>query len=293
MEENVNSFEAGSKQIAVLITCFNRVATTLQCLDHLFQATLPENTSIEVFLVDDGSPDLTGQKVKSKYPQVNVIQGDGNLYWSGGMYKAWEEAAKSKDFDFYLWLNDDTHIFPEAIVELLKDAAITHSKSLIVGSCLSNKDKSFTYGGYVGEVSLLPSGVPQKCDFTNGNLVLVPKHIYTKIGNLNKRYIHLYGDYDYSMRVNQAGLSCYSSSQFLATCEPNEKSYWGTDDMSTWQKLKLLHHPKGIDLKRGFYFKKYHFGTKVGIKVVLDAYLRILTPALHRLIKRKKSKVKG
>lgn len=277
-----------TKQIAVLITCFNRVNTTIECLDNLFQATLPANTSVEVFLVDDASPDLTGLKVKAKYPEVNVISGDGTLYWSGGMYKAWEEAANTKEFDFYLWLNDDTHILPEAIVELIKDDAISQSKSVIVGSCQSKKDNSFTYGGYVGETSLIPTGVPQKCEFTNGNLVWVPKHVYSTIGNLNKRYIHLYGDFDYSMRVNRAGLSCYASSQFLATCEPNEKSYWGTEDLSTWQKLKLLHHPKGIDLKRGYYFKKYHFGTKAGIKAVADAYLRILFPNIHRVLKRKR-----
>jgi GT2 family glycosyltransferase len=279
--------EANKKHIAVLITCFNRVDTTLACLDCMFQAEIPENIALEVFLVDDASPDLTGQKVKAKYPEVNVFRGDGNLYWSGGMYKAWDEAIKTKEFDYYLWLNDDTHIYPNAITELLKDDSVSYSKSLIVGACQSKKDKKFTYGGYVGEVPMFPSGVPQKCDFINGNLVLIPKHIYSQIGNLNKKYIHLYGDYDYSMRVNKRGLSCYASSQYIATCEPNEKSYWGTAEMSTWQKLKLLHHPKGIDIKRGYYFKKYHFGTIVGIKAVVDAYLRIIAPGLHRILKRK------
>jgi len=48
----------------------------------------------------------------------------------------------------------------------------------------------------------------------------------------------------------------------LATCESNEKSYWGTDEMSTWQKLKLLNHPKGMDIKRGYYFKDITSGKK-------------------------------
>ncbi len=278
-----------SKQIAVLLTCFNRVDITIACLDHLFQAELPSNTTIDVFLVDDASTDLTGRKVKEKYSQVNVIFGDGNLFWSGGMRKAWEVAVKTKEFDYFLWLNDDTHIYPKAIVELLKDDLLLDSKSVIVGACQSEKDKSFTYGGYRAETAMIPSGVPQKCEFTNGNLVLVPHHVYSIVGNLNEVYIHLYGDFDYSMRVNKAGLSCYASSEFLAICEPNDKSYWGTDEMSTWQKLKLLKHPKGIDIKRGYYFKKYHFGKKAGIKAVADAYFRTLFPQIHKILKRKKS----
>jgi GT2 family glycosyltransferase len=280
--------ETSIKQVAILLTCFNRAGTTITCLDFLFQATLPSNTTIDVFLVDDGSPDLTGKLVKEKYPQVNVIEGDGNLYWSGGMHKAWEEAAKTKEFDYFLWLNDDIQIYPQALVELFKDDFTLNSKSVIVGACQSQKDKSFTYGGYIAETALIPSGNPQKCEFTNGNLVLIPHHVYSIVGNLNAVYIHLYGDFDYSMRVNKAGLSCYASSEFLAICEPNEKSYWGTDEMSTWQKLKLLQHPKGIDIERGYYFKKYHFGKKAGIKAVADAYLRILFPQVHKLVTNKK-----
>ena len=281
--------ETTPKRIAVLITCFNRVDTTIGCLDNLFLANLPPNTGIDVFLVDDDSPDLTGLKVKEKYPQVNVIKGDGNLYWSGGMYRAWEEAVKTKEFDYYLWLNDDTHIYPEAIVEILKDDLVLESKSVIVGACQSKKDKSFTYGGHIGETSVIPSGVPQKCEFTNGNIVLIPRHVYSIIGNLNKKYIHLYGDFDYSMRVNKEGLACYTSSEFLATCELNENSYWGADNLSTWQKLKLLHHPKGIDVKRVYYYKEYHFGSTIAFKTLADAYLRILFPQLHRILKRRKS----
>lgn len=260
----------------------------MACLDQLFAATLPENTAIDVFLVDDASPDLTGSKVKEKYPQVNVIYGNGSLFWSGGMHRAWEEAIKTKEFDYFLWLNDDTHIYPKALVELIKDDSILESKSLIVGSCQSTHDRSFTYGGYIGEKALIPSGTPQKCEFTNGNLVFIPRYVYSIVGNLNKVYIHLYGDFDYSMRVNKEGLSCFASSEFLATCDLNEKSYWGSDDMSTWQKLKLLNHPKGIDIKRGYYFKKYHYGQKAGIKAVADAYLRILFPKIHQLVTTRK-----
>ena len=39
--------------IAVLITCHNRKEKTLKRFSHLFEADLPNNQNLKVFLVDD------------------------------------------------------------------------------------------------------------------------------------------------------------------------------------------------------------------------------------------------
>ena len=84
-------------RIAAIITCHNRKEKTLVCLKSLFQII----QNIDVFLTDDGSTDGTSEAVKKIYPQVNIIQGDGNLFWSRGMYIAWKEAVKG-GYDYYL-----------------------------------------------------------------------------------------------------------------------------------------------------------------------------------------------
>ena len=49
-----------TKNIAVLITCYNRKDKTLLCLESLFkQQGLGIDFSLAVFLVDDGSTDGT------------------------------------------------------------------------------------------------------------------------------------------------------------------------------------------------------------------------------------------
>ena len=78
--------------IAVLMTCHNRVETTLACLRRLTPQLSPTDG---VFLVDDGSMDGTGVKVKAEFSDVNVINGDGTLYWARGMHLAWKSAIKS------------------------------------------------------------------------------------------------------------------------------------------------------------------------------------------------------
>ena len=76
--------DSPSYDIAVLITCFNRRETTLRCLRALYEQELPAGAMLRVVLTDDGSSDGTGDAVRTEFPGVVVLQGDGNQYWVGG-----------------------------------------------------------------------------------------------------------------------------------------------------------------------------------------------------------------
>ena len=75
-----------SNYIAVLMTVHNRKHETLACLKSLFQAKIPENYSIEVFLTNDGCTDGTPEEIRLLYPSVHILNGSGELYWNRGMY---------------------------------------------------------------------------------------------------------------------------------------------------------------------------------------------------------------
>ena len=62
-------------QLAVLLTCFNRKATTLRCLEQLNKQNI--TASMDVFLCDDGSTDGTSDAIKKLFPQVYIIKGSG------------------------------------------------------------------------------------------------------------------------------------------------------------------------------------------------------------------------
>ena len=112
-------------KIAVLMTCYDRVQTTLRCLERLKRACAKvDDAKFDVWLVDDASPDCTGEKVKAAFPEVNVVRSNGNLFWCKGMRLAWDEAVKfaaDKPYDFYLWLNDDVMLKDIALVNLFSD----------------------------------------------------------------------------------------------------------------------------------------------------------------------------
>ena len=91
-------------KIAVILTCYNRKAKTLACLDRLFHAQeVQGDVELTVFLTDDGCTDGTADAVRTSFPEkdIHILQGNGQLYWAGGMRLAWKAAMElSGEWDF-------------------------------------------------------------------------------------------------------------------------------------------------------------------------------------------------
>lgn len=278
------------KSIAVLITVHNRKAKTLACLEHLFAATLPGNHSLEIFLVDDGSTDGTGEAVKEQFPQVNVIQGTGDLFWNRGMRLAWETASKVKAYNFYIWLNDDTILDKNALQELFEsyNELLIEKKmpAIITGACReSSSSDTFSYGGRDNKGPVIPNYTIQTCKYINGNIVLVPKGIFEKLGNLSNDYTHIFGDHDYGLRAIQSGFTCYTTKTYIATCPTNKGiPAWCDPKTPLRRRWKLFHSPKGLNIKDYSTYKRKFWGAGV-IVPTLKAYLRMLFPKFYHNVK--------
>lgn len=270
--------------IAILLTVHNRREKTLLCLKNLFGQEMPEGYGAEVYLTDDGCTDGTPEAVRAQYPQVHIVQGDGTLFWNRGMYKAWEEAAKDKDYDFYLWLNDDTFLYGHAIQTLLREAAEKDNQSVIVAPIRSQKDGSATYGGQKGGKLIVPDGSLQECDTFNGNCVLIPRHVFKKVGNLDWTFRHAIGDLDYGYRVKKAGLHNYVSSDYLGTCEKNPRlPAWARKEVPLNRRLKNLYSPLGYaEPIPFFHYEKKALGWAVAIKHFITIHIRVLFPRLWK-----------
>ena len=132
------------KQYAVLLTCFSRKNVTLRCLEQLYMQRT--TAAMDIFLCDDGSIDGTYDAVKERFPEVCIIKGTGHFYWNRGMLAAWQKACATKDYDAYIWLNDDAFLYDNALSEMLDCSNVCDDKSIVCGAfCSENGD--FSYGG--------------------------------------------------------------------------------------------------------------------------------------------------
>lgn len=243
--------------IAVMLTCYNRKQKTLDCLESLSNQTLLEGIKLSIYLVDDGSTDNTSEAVRQAYPQVNVLQGDGNLFWTGGMQLAFSTAIRDRH-DFYVWLNDDTMLYPTALKTLLEtfdQVAQSTRHTIVVGSTQDPETQALTYGGLLkgrwyhpcqfGWVQ--PSNQPQPCDTMNGNCVLIPHQVVELVGGLDTVFRHYAADYDYGLRAKQKGCTLWITPGYIGTCDYNDpKSRKQTTKSELSDQMKKLGQPKGI-----------------------------------------------
>jgi GT2 family glycosyltransferase len=223
-------------RIGVVLTCHNRRDTTLGCLDALERQVVA--AQVDTYLVDDGSTDGTAAAVHAAHPDVRIIQGDGELYWSPGMKLALEHASKG-DYDFYLWLNDDSTLDPGALQTLLSThdrlEARGETPAIVVGSTRDPEYGYVTYGGQVRPdprrplqfTIVQPGDEPVRCETMNGNVVLVPRAVVQRIGHIDAAYRHSMGDQDYGLRATAAGIGVWAAPGTLAICAPNPTPVFG------------------------------------------------------------------
>jgi GT2 family glycosyltransferase len=278
-----------SPHLCVLITSFNRKGLTLQCIARLKDIRDTDKFQISVVLVDDGSTDGTGEQVRNEHPWVRlIINTDAPLYWCRGMHRAFAEAL-SIGYDHYVFLNDDTVLFPDSIERLLNcEQQLRASKNtpcIVVGSTQDAVSGERTYGGEIIAspyrpiklTGVKPTSSPQALDTFNGNIVLIPAEVVSRIGNLDPAYEHAFGDIDYGLRARKAGIGVWLAPGFHGTCQLNPVAGSYRDvNLPIWERWRLLTGRKNLPIKSWVRFTRRHAG------ILWPAYL--LHPYLKFLI---------
>lgn len=245
-------------RIAVLMTCHNRRELTLRCLRAL-HAALParDRAWVQVILVDDGSTDGTSAAVRREFPGVELLSGDGSLFWAGGMRKAFGHAL-GRGYDHYLWLNDDTLLHPGAVDGLLDaygQVAGAGEGAVVVGSTCDASTGRLSYGGSLRASRwrpmrfqlIAPGALPLPCDVFNGNCVLISSAAAQAVGNIDPVYVHGMGDFDYGLRARAAGIRCWIAPGVVGTCSNNAAKGTAADrDLPLVARWGKMMGPKGV-----------------------------------------------
>lgn len=272
--------------IAILMTVHNRRETTLRCLQCLLGQEWDDGLRWHLYLTDDGCTDGTPDSVEQLLPgQVTIVPGNGRLYWNRGMYEAWKAAASDKDYDFYLWLNDDTMLLPTAITHLLECSAQKAHRAIIAG-CISSTQPPYvtTYGGRTRKGWISCTGAMQQLRLMHGNAVLIPRHIYNKVGANDPYYRHAFGDYDYALSAATHGIGVFSTAQYVGRCDiSNLHPACFNSHLSIRKRLAHLYAPTSYyHPTDAFHFDRKHNGLLVAIVRYAYLHLSALIPALWR-----------
>lgn len=273
-----------TKMIAVLMTVHNRRDKTLACLQALQRQLPVDGYIVDVWLTNDGCTDGTAEAVAEQFPEVHIVKGDGNLFWNRGMHAAWVAAASDKDYDYYLWLNDDTFLYPDAVPYVLQASDSFGCKSIMVGATCSKDDPTdTTYGGFIGKTPVKVNGTFQKLQKFNGNFVLIPRAVYNILGMNDPYFRHSFGDIDYGLRANKARIACYLTDRHIGTCERHEHKIKCFDmNYSLSQRIRHFYSPLGMNPFEFFHMNCRSLGLLPALSVFLSTHVRVIFPWLWK-----------
>lgn len=270
-------------KICAVLTAFNRREKTLGALRSFFNQA--QGVDLSAVLMDDGSTDGTTEAVQAEFSTVTVLKGDASLYWNRGMAEAFTTAC-SFGADYYLWLNDDTTLYPGALSALLEDAESMRNPvgSIIIGSTKDPDTGAFTYGGvrsiskwHAGKfVRIEPSTELQACDAMNGNVVLISAAASNSIGGIDRRFSHSIGDYDYGLRAVRAGVTVVIGRGFHGECSRNPPGSCWSESRTIRERYQRVNAPKGLPMSEWAYFLRKHGGVTWPL-AWLATYRRIIT----------------
>ncbi len=209
--------------ISFIIPVFNRLNYTKECLENLDNQKSTRffrQNHIHIIVSNDGSTDGTEDWIRSNYPDVIVLQGTGNLWYSGSLNLGIRYAFESLNSDFIMvWEND---IYPiDNYFNNLQDILDEWDGNTLICSKLYYRvqpDKIFGLGGVFNPhngfrrlIGNKETDGPQyqkvmEIDWFLGQGVLIHHNIIQKVGLFDEvNFPQYHADIDYSLRAKKAG----------------------------------------------------------------------------------------
>jgi GT2 family glycosyltransferase len=279
------------KPVYIIIPVHDRKAITLSCLKALKQ--YGELERYHVVIVDDGSKDGTGTAIREQYPDVEILIGNGNLWWTGaialGMQYAYEQGA-----EFFIWLNDDCQFAADTLNHLV-DFGRSHPDSIIgcqgfeAGSdgAIAFGGKRKTWQGY----RFLQAAIGQvvSCDLLSGNIVCIPRTVVETIGYPDPQLVpHYGGDSLFLIRAKKAGFPLFVDATTTVFNLPGESAlyptHWLLQPGDPLKLLKLVFVPQSGLSWRVWLRLNWEAYSVWGIVMFLKKYSSILLITLLRFL---------
>ena len=243
--------ESRKLRVGVAIAVHNSWGVLKPCLEHLEQS----DTEAELHLVvcDDGSTDNTRAQLAAHYPSVQVVGGDGSLWWTGGTNRA-VELCLAAGCTHVLLLNPDVFVSPTTLSELLACSS-AHNDAVCAAVVVDRDDPSrLVWAGsrwgclapglpiwtnrYLHRpgagLGTLPS-TPFKTHEVHGRAVLFPAKVMQRFGLHDDLTLpHYGGDTEYSLHLDAHGVEMLINPAAVVSLETRTTGLGATDTEQDW-----------------------------------------------------------
>lgn len=203
--------------VSIITVNYGQSGVTLEFLESLRKISYP---NIEIFVVDNASPNDNPDKIKELYPEIILLKTEKNLGFAGGNNVAVRE-AKGK---YMLFINNDTEVeqgFLEPMVSLLE----SDPKIGMVSPKIHyfHTPNTFQFAGFTpinpitirnfaigfGEQDHGQYNMTCETGSIFGAAMLVPRKVIEEVGMMTEVFFLYYEEHDWAERIKKAGYKIY------------------------------------------------------------------------------------
>jgi GT2 family glycosyltransferase len=209
--------ESSGPLVSIITVNYNNTQVTVEMLQSIRRLGHPR---LEVIVVDNGSREDPGDRLRAVDPQVRVIVSRENLGFSGGN----NLGIRAARGEYYFLVNNDTELTPGLIEGLLDifrrhpDAGMACPKfhfyyhpniieyagynalNVWKGSCTMVGNRERDEGQYDVE------GITH---FAHGAAMMIPAAVVKEVGGMPECYFLYYEELDWSEQIKRKGYTIY------------------------------------------------------------------------------------
>lgn len=286
--------------IGIVIPTFNRLQYVRSLLNQL-KSQSTNAISLFLIVIVDGSTDGTFEMLDSDFPDVEVVRGSGNWWYTKSINMGIKRAL-TLNVDFVLALNDDIEIGKNYLSNIL-NASLSVNKPCIMGSIsvTSDKEKRILFSGVrkiiwwrAKSLKYHPAMSIYKPNYTTGihrsevlpgRGMLISKGIIDRIGLFEEKLPQYGSDDEYCLRAAKHAYDvfvCWDALLF--------SHYKMTATSSAFMKPSIIEFTKSFFNKysKNFWYKTAFIHWNYGKRITLPLTIVIIILAnINSLLKYK------